>query len=134
MVAGSWNLIDQDAYDLLVACEKKNIKVYNVAIFGSGCILGGAHYKYGPIPSEVKEKIQKWRDLCDKYAIDISVVALNFAFLPDVVERVAIGMGNEKQVRSNAAIFGKSVPKELWDEAKAQCLIRPDVNISEDRR
>ena len=46
MMAGCWNLIDQDGYDLLVECQNKNIKVTNVGIFASGLLAGSTHYKY----------------------------------------------------------------------------------------
>lgn len=129
MVAGCWNLLDQSAYDLLVACEKKNIKIHNVAVFASGCLFGGAYYRYEPITPEIREKVEKWQSLCSKYSLDIRVVALSFGLLPDVVERVAIGMANEQEVRSNAELLGIPVPVELWHEAKTQGLIRQEIRF-----
>lgn len=133
MMAGCWNLIDQDGYDLLVECQKKNIKVTNVGIFASGLLVGSTNYKYdSKIPQEVKEKVDKWCALADKYGVKMTTLALQFAFVPDVVENVAIGIRDAGKSRANAALFDKSataVPLELWKEAQNQGLIRKEVKL-----
>ena len=59
-------------------------------------------------------------------------LALQFAFIPDVVENVAIGIRDAQKSRANAALFDKSVtavPIDLWKEAQAQGLIRKEVKF-----
>jgi len=133
MMAGCWNLIDQDGYDLLVECQKKNIKVTNVGIFASGLLVGSTNYKYdSAVPQDVKDKVEKWRAIADKYNVKMITLALQFAFIPDVVENVAIGIRDAQKSRANAALFDKSVtavPLALWKEAQAQGLIRKEVKF-----
>jgi len=129
MMAGCWNLIDQDGLELLLECQARNIKVTNVGIFASGALWGSTHYKYDGIPPEVAEKIKAWKALSDKYGLLLPQVALNFAMLPDIVDLVAFGCKTADKVSTNMALLGKPVPIELWQEAKAAGLIAPAVPL-----
>merc|ERR1712113_1232009 len=117
-LAGCFNLIDNDAVALLIECQKQGIHVTNVGIFASGILWGGDHYKYGNIPEEVKAKVAKWTALADKYSLSLPQVAFNFAFLPEIVDYVAFGTSRPDGVVGNVELVGKSVPAQLWHEAK----------------
>merc|ERR1712032_1070237 len=65
MMAGCWNLIDQDGLELLQECQSRGIKVTNVGIFASGALWGSVHYKYEGIPTEVAAKIKQWKTLAE---------------------------------------------------------------------
>jgi len=135
MMAGCWNLIDQDGYELLVECQDKGIKVTNVGIFASGMLVGSTHYKYdNNLPPQVVQKLNKWTSLCTKYNMKIINVATSFALLPKVVENVAIGMRDAGKVEANVKLFDGSsnviVPMQLWKEAQVQGLIRKEISFS----
>merc|ERR1712137_1295654 len=83
MMAGCFNLIDQDGLELLRECQARGTKVTNVGIFASGVLVGGSTYKYGPAPQEVLEKKEAWRALAEKHGCTLQQVAVNFALLPD---------------------------------------------------
>merc|ERR1712150_196479 len=133
MMAGCWNLIDQDGYELLVECQRKNIKVSNVGIFASGLLVGSSNYKYDSnIPKDIQDKLKKWRALANKHDIKMITLALQFAFLPEVVENVAIGIRDAQKAGANAELFDESeraVPLELWKEAQTQGLIRKEIKL-----
>merc|ERR1711936_1253491 len=70
MMAGCWNLVDQDGYELLLQCQKKGIKVTNVGIFASGLLVGSTHYKYDTtLPTHVVDKLDKWTSLCRQHDV-----------------------------------------------------------------
>jgi D-threo-aldose 1-dehydrogenase len=129
MLAGCFNLIDNDSTELLLECQKQGIHVTNVGIFASGVLWGGDHYKYGNIPDSVKEKVTKWKALAEKYGLSLPQLAFNFAFLPEVVDYVAFGTSRVKAVAENVALAGKSVPLKLWQEAQEQGLIDERVPL-----
>ena len=56
MAAGSWNLIDQDGFELYKECEKRGMYIHNAGIYASGLLVGGSTYKYGPADEEVIAK------------------------------------------------------------------------------
>jgi len=130
MLAGCFNLIDNDSYELLVECQKQGVSVTNVGVFASGLLWGGSHYKYdNAIPNVVKDKVAKWSALALKHNLSLPLVALNFAFLPKVVEMVAFGANRADQVDANLALLDKVVPVELWAEAKELGLIHESIPI-----
>ena len=133
MMAGCWNLIDQDGYELLFECQKKNIKVTNVGIFASGLLAGSTNYKYNAkIPLDVKYKLEKWQALSKKYNVEMLTMALHFAFLPDVVDYVSIGVRDAEKAKANVELFNKgtsNVNKELWKEAQKLGLIRKEIEF-----
>jgi len=133
MMAGCWNLIDQDGYELMFECQKKNIKITNVGIFASGLLAGSNNYKYNAkIPLDVKYKVEKWQALSKKYKIEMLSLALNFAILPDVVNFISIGIRDAEKAKANVELFHKSklgVPVELWKEAQKLGLIRKEIEF-----
>jgi len=131
MLAGCWNLIDQDGLNVLKLCQRLGVKVVNVGIFASGVLWGGDHYKYGDIPQDVADKVSGWKELADKHNLKLPQVALAFALLPETVDRVAIGCSTAKEVRGNVELCGKEVPTALWREARARGLLPEEVPIPE---
>jgi D-threo-aldose 1-dehydrogenase len=133
MMAGCWNLIDQDGYELLFECQKKNIKVTNVGIFASGLLAGSSNYKYNTkIPVDVRYKLEKWQSLSKKYGVEMLTLALHFAFLPNVVDYVSIGVRDAEKAKANVELFNKSssgVTVELWKEAQKLGLIRKEIEF-----
>jgi len=129
MMAGCFNLIDQDGIELLQECQARGIKVTNVGIFASGALWGSTHYKYDGIPQEVADKIKAWKALSEKYGFKLPQVAMNFALLPDIVEMVAFGCKTPDKVQTNLDLLGQMVPVELWKEAKEAGLIAANVPI-----
>jgi len=129
MMAGCFNLIDQDGLELLQECQARGIKVTNVGIFASGALWGSTHYKYDGIPTHVADKIKAWKALSEKYGLPLPQVAMNFALLPDVVEMIAFGCKTQDKVKTNLDLLGKEVPIALWKEAKDAGLIAPGVTL-----
>ena len=86
-------------------CQKRGIRVHNVGIFAAGALWGNPTYKYEDIPAEVGERVLKWKELSESFGFRLPQVALQFAFLPTVVEMVAIGMSSPSEVEQNVALF-----------------------------
>ena len=134
MMAGSWNLLDQDGLAVLLECQQRNIKVYNAGIFASGLLVGGSHYKYGPAPEEVKQRTERWKELAAKYSLPLPAVAMAFALAPEIVGSCAVGVKSPTEVSQNVAWLqdAKTVPAALWREAKETGLLAADVPVPAD--
>jgi D-threo-aldose 1-dehydrogenase len=131
MMAGCFNLIDQDGLELMQECQARGTKVVNVGIFASGVLIGGSTYKYGAAPQWVLDKKEAWKNLAEKHGLKLANVAMNFALLPDCVDQVAVGCKSAEKVVSNVEMLGAVVPVELWKEAKEAGLIAPGVPVPE---
>jgi len=124
MMAGCFNLIDNDSVDLLLECQKQGVRICNVGVFASGLLWGGSHYKYdASIPERVTKKVEAWQELAQKHNLSLPQVALNFAFLPKIVDSVAFGTSDPAKAKQNVDLCGATVPLELWKEAKEKGLI-----------
>ena len=53
MLAGAWNLLDQDGFEVLLECQRRDIKVHVAGIFASGILVGGSTYKYDVASPEI---------------------------------------------------------------------------------
>ena len=120
MMAGRWNLIDQSGLGVLLECQRQNIAVHNAGIFGSGLLVGGSTLNYAPAPPEMLAKRDRWGDLAKKYGLSLPALAMAFAFLPEAITKVAIGVKSPKEVELNISTIRQSaVPRALWKEAHA---------------
>ena len=125
MMAGSWNLIDQDGYEVLLECQERNIAVHNAGVFASGLLVGGAHYKYAPAPEHIKAKTAQWQALANAYDVPLPAVALAFALAPEIITLCAVGVKSPSEVAQNVAWLraARDVNPQLWIDAKSQGLL-----------
>ena len=131
MMAGSWNLLDQDGLLVLLECEHRGVKVHNAGIFASGLLVGGSHYKYGPAPPEIVERTERWKALAAKYGVPLPAVAIAFACAPSVVDGCAVGVKSPEEVTQNVAWLSdaNAVPMQLWEDAKSSGLLAEGVPV-----
>mmetsp|Transcript_31128 Transcript_31128/g.43144 ORF Transcript_31128/g.43144 Transcript_31128/m.43144 type:complete len:384 (-) Transcript_31128:370-1521(-) len=133
MVAGCWNLLDQNGAELLLECQRRGIQVHNAGIFASGLLVGGSTYKYGAAPPEIIRKTEEWGKLAAKYAVPLPVIAMAFAFQPQVITKVAVGVKSPTEVKQNLAWLNATerIPRKLWSEAKERGLLADCVPLLE---
>ena len=130
MMAGAWNLLDQDGEDVLLECERRGVAVHNAGIFASGLLVGGSHYKYAPAPPDIVARTERWRALAeDKHGVPLPAVAIAFACAPRVVKGCAVGVKSPEEVAQSVAWLAdaNAVPAQLWVDAKELGLLAPDV-------
>ena len=125
MMAGSWNLLDQDGLDVLLECQARGVAVHNAGIFASGLLVGGSHYKYAPAPPEIIDRVDRWRRLCAEHAVALPAVAIAFACAPRVVTLCAVGVKSPDEARQAARWLAdaRAVPGALWVDAVARGLL-----------
>lgn len=129
MIAGRWNLIDQSAYELLIECQQRGVRVHNASIFASGLLAGGTTYQNKEAPIEIVRRAARWSALAEKYNTSLPAVALQFSLLPEVVELAAIGMRSSEEVEKNVALLAERVDPRLWLEAQREGLLAPHIAL-----
>lgn len=130
MMAGSWNLLDQSGMEVLVECHKRKIPVINAGIFGSGLLWGGDTLRYSKASKEDIARVRSWDCLAVRYDLTLPVVALAFAFLPQIVESVCIGARSPGELIENHNLLSQihSVPIDMWREAIDKNLLSPSCH------
>ena len=130
MIAGSWTLMDQSGYKVLLECQRQGVKVHQAGIFGGGLLWGLKYFKYQTASQAVLDKVKAWEELCQRYKVSLPAVAMAFSFLPSGVEYLCIGAQSPEHVQQIVALCGERIPDQIWSDAQACGLLANlDMNL-----
>lgn len=101
LLAGGWNLLNQEGLEAFAEAEKRGIEVHNAAIFASGLLAGGVTYLYSAdrVTDELRRRTDAWSDLAAEHGLSLPAVAVAFAALPACVTKVVIGLSTLNQLQ-----------------------------------
>lgn len=99
LLAGGWNLLNQEGLRTLLEAQKRGIGVHNAAIFGGGLLVGGVTYLYSEdrVTKELRQRTDEWSELAEEHGLSLPAVAVAFAALPACVTKVVIGLSTSEQ-------------------------------------
>ena len=132
LLAGRYTLLEQHALDsFLPLCEAQGIGVviggpYNSGILATGP-TEGAYYNYDPAPPEILNRTKKIQNKCTAHSVDLKVAALQFPLLHPSVIAVIPGGKSAEEVVANGLNMNQPIPSALWQELKAEGLLREDA-------
>jgi D-threo-aldose 1-dehydrogenase len=132
LLAGRYTLLEQEALDsFLPLCESRGIGIvlggpYNSGILATGP-KPGAWYNYDPAPPEVLERVTKIQATCERHGVRLIEAALQFPLLHPCVVSVIPGGQSAGEVESNRAVMEKAIPPAMWQDLKAEGLLRQDA-------
>ena len=92
MMAGSWNLIDQTGYEVVLECQRQGISIHNAGVFASGLLLGGNTVRYATANTKTRALRDRWTGFAVSQGFSLGALALAFAWLPQCVSKVAYGI------------------------------------------
>jgi len=136
LLAGRYTLLEQAPLDdLLPLCEERGVGIVLGGVYNSGVLATGAapgaRFNYGPAPDEVLSKTRRIEAVCRRHKTPLAAVALQFAYAHPAVVSICIGARDHRQQQRNAKLFQSVVPQGLWDELRAEGLIRADAPTPE---
>ena len=128
LMASGWNLLFHAGLPVLRECEARNIAVHNAGTFATGLLAGGDTYVYAKAPDEIVSRAQRWKQLAQKFGLELPAVAMAFSHLPACVTKVVIGCSSPEEVRHCVRLLPETaVPAALWKEAQASGLLPTDL-------
>ncbi|MEW2398288.1 aldo/keto reductase [Streptomyces sp. NPDC046862] len=133
MLAGRYTLLDQSALDdVLPAALELGKSVVAVGVFNSGLLsrdrpAEGMKYDYQDAPPHLVGRARAMAEVCERHGTTLPAAAIAFPFSHPSIINVTLGMRNPEQVRRNVELHRRQVPDGLWDDLRAQGLIRSDV-------
>jgi D-threo-aldose 1-dehydrogenase len=133
LLAGRYTLLEQDALDdLLPACLERDVEVIAAGVFNSGLLArdrppADATYNYAPAPPELVARAHRLADVCERHGVSLPAAALAFPGRHPAVATVLVGAREPAEVARNAELFARGVPDALWDELRAEGLLRPEA-------
>jgi D-threo-aldose 1-dehydrogenase len=134
LLAGRYTLLEQESLDsFLPLCVERGIGIvlggpYNSGILASGP-RPGAYYNYDVAPPEILERVRRIEEVCAAHGVALIEAALRFPLGHPAVVSVIPGAQSADEVRRNAEIIGARIPPALWDNLKAEGLLRPDAPV-----
>lgn len=132
LLAGRYTLLEQAALtSFLPLCARRGIGLvlggpYNSGILATGPVPG-AQYNYSDAPQDVIARVRRIEAVCRRHQVPLIEAALNFPLSHPSVVSVIPGGQSVEQVRGNRAMLDRPVPPALWQDLKAEGLMRADA-------
>jgi D-threo-aldose 1-dehydrogenase len=119
---------------LLPECEQRGIGIVAAGVFNSGLLArqtppDDAHYDYDSAPPGVVQRARRIATVCDRHGTSLPAAAIAFPLGHPVVVTVCLGARSPQQVERNLSLHQAAVPTALWDELKAEGLLRQDAPV-----
>ncbi|MFF5013182.1 aldo/keto reductase [Streptomyces sp. NPDC001165] len=133
MLAGRYTLLDQSALDdVLPAAQELGKSVVAVGVFNSGLLsrdrpAEGMKYDYQDAPPALVVRARAIAEVCAAHGTTLPAAAIAFPHTHPSIINITLGMRNPEQVVRNVELHDQHVPDGLWDDLRAQGLIRSDV-------
>lgn len=134
LLAGRYTLLEQEPLDdLLPLCEERGIGVVLGGVYNSGILATGptqrSKFNYAPAPEAVKERVRRIQAVCKRHNVPLPAAALQFAAAHPAVASICLGSRSLDQQRNSAALLSLAIPPELWEDLRAERLLRPDAPV-----
>ncbi|MFE7766031.1 aldo/keto reductase [Streptomyces sp. NPDC057438] len=133
MLAGRYTLLDQTALDdVLPAAQEHGKNVVAVGVFNSGLLSNdrpaeGMKYDYQDAPTALVDRARAIADVCAAHGTTLPAAAIAFPYTHPTIINVTLGMRTADQVGRNVELHQRHIPDRLWEDLRAQGLIRSDV-------
>lgn len=131
LVAMPYTLLAQDGLEEMQMCAERGISIVIGAPFASGILAGGpgpgALYRYAPAKPEILAKVEQIAAVCNNHDVPLAAAALQFPLGHPSVVSIIPGPVAAEEVRKNLASMRHEIPDALWDDLKAEGLIRQDA-------
>jgi D-threo-aldose 1-dehydrogenase len=132
MLAGRYTLLDHTALDAFMPdCERRGIAVLMAAPFNSGILATGAKpgatFFYTAAEPRIVERTRRIEAVCARHDVSLAAAALQFPLGHPAVASVIPGPVTPEEVRLNVEAICHPIPAALWQELKAEQLIREDA-------
>ena len=133
IIAMPYTLLDQDALDEeLPLCLERGVSVIIGAVFASGVLAsapGAGAFGYAEAPTEVRARVDRMHAIADAHGVSLAALALQFPLAHPAITAVIPGAVSASEVRANLQHFMADVPAGVWEELKAERLVREDAPV-----
>lgn len=137
LLAGRYTLLEQEALEsFLPLCERRGIGIVLGGPYNSGLLATGprpgAFYNYEPAPQAILDRTARIEVVCKRHGVRLIEAALRFPLHHPSVVSVVPGGQRVEEVLSNRAVLDAAIPTALWQDLKAEGLMREDAPTPQD--
>ena len=132
LLALPYSLLDQGPLDAeLPLCAERDIGIVKGAPYASGILATWPGpddlFGYRPAPPPVLDKVRAIRAVCDRHGVALRAASLQFLLGHPSIATVIPGCSSRAEVLDNIEMVRAPIPGALWDELKAEGLVREDA-------
>jgi D-threo-aldose 1-dehydrogenase len=131
LLAGRYTLLDQVALDdLLPICVERGIGIVAAGVYNSGILADpktGARYNYAAAPEALLDRARKIQAVCSRHGVPLKAAAIQFPLGHAAVTCIVVGCRSAAQLDESIVMFETEIPPSLWQELKAEGLLRSDA-------
>jgi D-threo-aldose 1-dehydrogenase len=132
LLAGRYTLLEQEAQEsFLPLCLARGVGIvvggpYNSGILATGP-KAGAHWNYAAAPDWALTKAARLQDVCTAHGVRLVDAAFQFPLRHPTVVSVIPGVQGLGEMASNLQAATAKIPDALWEDLRAEGLIRHDA-------
>jgi D-threo-aldose 1-dehydrogenase len=132
LLAGRYTLLEQEAQEsFLPLCQARRVGIvvggpYNSGILATGP-KAGAHWNYAAAPDWALTKAARLQDVCTAHGVRLVDAAFQFPLRHPTVVSVIPGVQGLGEMASNLQAATAKIPDALWEDLRAEGLIRHDA-------
>src|SRR6516162_5315477 len=128
LLAGRYTLLEQGPLDdLLPRCVRAGISVVIGAPFNTGILAGRESYNFKPPPTQILDRVNAIKAICDSYRVPLIAAALQFPLAHPAVAAILPGPRNVEEFEANLTLLGYPIPAALWADLQEAELLHPDA-------
>jgi D-threo-aldose 1-dehydrogenase len=134
MLAGRYTLLEQESQaSFLPLAQERGVGIVVGGPYNSGILAvgpkPGVHYNYAPAPDWVLTKAARLQKVCSAHGVRLVDAAFQFPLRHPAVVSVIPGGQRPEEMASNQQAAQAVIPPALWQELRAEGLIRADAPI-----
>jgi D-threo-aldose 1-dehydrogenase len=131
LLANRYTLLNQEALDeVLPVCVARAIGVMIGGVMNSGVLADprpGSRFDYSSASPEIVERAERLAAACARHGVSLKAAAVQFPLAHPAVASVIAGVRSIAHLDEYDLLFRQPIPGELWDDLRADGLIRPDA-------
>jgi D-threo-aldose 1-dehydrogenase len=90
---------------------------------------GAGAYGYAEPPTEVHARVDRMHTIAEAHGVSLAAPALQFPLAHPAIAAVISGAVSASEVRANVQHFTAEIPAGVWEELKAERLVREDAPV-----
>src|SRR5262249_20993672 len=83
---------------------------------------------------EILAKVERIKNICDRYSVSIKAAALHFALAHPAAAAVISGGSKPARIPEDQAALKETIPDDFWHEVRKQQLVSADAPLPVDQR
>ena len=128
LLAGRYTLLEQTPLArLFPECERRGTRIIIGGPYNSGILVGGTTWNYADAPEDLRARVHRMRDICDRHGVPLPAAALQFCLAHPVVETVIPGARTSQELRQALEWIETRIPDGLWADLKRDGLLEPQA-------